>query len=49
MMRRVKKEVIATKMIEVYERDHARIKKQAEQKGMTIRAYIHYLADKEDK
>ena len=42
-------EVIATKMIEVYESDHKKLKEQATKKGMTLRSYMHYLADKEDR
>jgi len=40
-------EVIATKMIEVYEADHIKLKAQAAKKGMSLRSYMHYLAKKE--
>lgn len=48
-MKRVTKDVIAIKHIEVYEKDHTKLKKQAISKGMTLRSYMHYLADKEDQ
>ncbi len=47
-MKRVTKNVIATKIIEVYEKDHVRLKKLAAKKGMSLRSYMHYLADKEE-
>ena len=48
-MKRKTVNVIATKMIEVYEKDHIKLKAQAESKGMSLRSYMHYLADKEDR
>ena len=46
-MKRKTVDVIATKMIEVYEKDHTKLKAQAVKKGMSLRSYMHYLADKE--
>ncbi len=46
-MKRITKNVIAVKHIEVYEKDHVKLKKQAVKKGMSLRSYMHYLADKE--
>ncbi len=48
MVERKTVEVIATKMIEVYEADHTKLKAQATKKGMSLRSYMHYLADKKD-
>jgi len=46
-MKKVTRTVIATKMIEVYEADHKKLKALADSKGMSLRSYMHYLADKE--
>jgi len=46
-MKRKTVDVIATKMIEVYEKDHTKLKAQAVKRGMSLRSYMHYLADKE--
>ena len=46
-MKKVTKDVIATKMIEVYENDHTKLKELATKKGMSLRSYMHYLAEKE--
>ena len=45
-MERVTKEVVATKMIEVYAGDHKKLKEAAERKGLTLRAYMHELAER---
>jgi len=46
-MKTKKVTVIATKMIEVYEQDHIKLKALAVSKGMSLRSYMHYIADKE--
>ena len=44
-MEKVTKQVIATKMIEVYAKDHALLKKQANKMKMSLRKYMEYLAE----
>ena len=46
-MKRIKKDVIATKMIEVYEKDHAKLKALAGKRGMSLRSYMHALANED--
>ena len=48
-MKKITKEVVATKMLEVYAEDHAKLKEKAAKRGMSLRAYMHYLAEKEEK
>ncbi len=48
-MKRVTKEVISIKHMEVYEEDRDTFRKLAKQKGISIRKYMHFLAQNAHK